>query len=443
MYRFCINVFGCQMNVYDADRIRTALTSRGWVEAPEDDAEVVLFVTCSIREKAEQKVWSDIGRLVSPRGGPVIAVVGCMAQRVGPLLLKRFPSVRLVCGPRSLGRLPAALGEVMATGKAAVLLDENPTLLDDLPEAPLARSNPWKAFITIAHGCDNFCTYCIVPHVRGRFVSRNPNDIFGEVERLVSDGVREITLVGQNVNTYGRDFHNGYVFSSLLRDVALIKGVERLRYATSHPRDLTRDVVEVMAGHENICPSINLPIQSGSDRVLQVMNRGYTVEGYAAIINMIRSGLPDAAVTSDLIVGFPGETLSDFHGSVKAVERFRFDLIHTAAFSPREGTPAARMGAQVEASEKRRRLKEINTAQAVIAREINQGQVGKTFTVLVDGPAPKGEGLLQGRTPSDKVVLFPGDPAMMGLFTKVKITGAGNWHLTGEPEPDRKVDLRR
>ena len=443
MYRFCVNVYGCQMNVYDADRIRTALTSRGWVETSEEAAEVVLFVTCSIRDKAEQKVWSDIGRLTSPQGGPTIAVVGCMAQRVGPLLLKRFTSVKLIGGPRSLGRLPAALERVMETGKAAVLLDEDRTVLDDLPEAPLVRSNRWKAFITIAHGCDNFCTYCIVPYVRGRFVSRNPDDIFREVERLVADGVREITLIGQNVNTYGKDFRNGYVFSNLLRDVAMIKGVERLRYATSHPRDLTRDVVEVMAEHENICTAINLPIQSGSDRILQAMNRGYTVEGYAEIIEMIRSGLREAAVTSDLIVGFPGETLEDFHGSVKAVERFRFDLVHTAAFSPREGTPAARMEHQVEASEKRRRLKEINAVQAVIAREINQDQVGKTFTVLVDGPAPKGEGLLQGRTPSDKVVLFPGDPAMMGLFAKVKVTGAGNWHLVGEPVPDRQDDPRR
>jgi len=433
-----MKVFGCQMNVYDADRIRTSLTLKGWKETPEEEAEVALFVTCSIRDKAEQKVWSDLGRLASSREGVAIAVVGCMAQRVGPLLLKRFPSVRLVCGPRSLGRLPAALEEVMVTGKDVAILDEDPTALDDLSEIPLVRSNPWKAFITIAHGCDNFCTYCIVPHVRGRFVSRDPEDIFREVESLASDGVREITLVGQNVNSYGRDFDNGYVFSSLLRDVALIKGVKRIRYATSHPRDLTRDVVEVMAKYDNICPAVNLPIQSGSDRILKAMNRGYTVEGYASILEMIRSALPDAAVTSDLIVGFPGETLKDFQASLEVVERFRFDLIHTAAFSPRDGTPAAHMDAQVGAAEKRRRLGKINEIQAEISREINRDHLGKTFTVLVDGSAPKGEGLLQGRIPSDKVVIFPGEATSMGSFVKVRITGAGNWHLIGEQLPGRQ-----
>jgi tRNA-2-methylthio-N6-dimethylallyladenosine synthase len=365
-----------------------------------------------------------------------------MAQRVGPLLLKRFPPVRFVCGPRSLGRLPAALEEVMATGKDIAIIDEDPTALDDLSEIPLARSNPWKAFITIAHGCDNFCTYCIVPHVRGRFVSRDPDDIFREVESLASDGVREITLIGQNVNTYGRDFDNGYVFSSLLKDVALIKGVKRLRYATSHPRDLTPDVVEVMAKYDNICPAINLPIQSGSDRILKAMNRGYTVEGYASILEMIRTSLPAAAVTSDLIVGFPGETLKDFQESLEVVGRFRFDLIHTAAFSPREGTPAARMDGQVGAAEKRRRLREINEIQAEISKEINRDHVGKSFTVLVDGSAPKGEGLLQGRTPSDKVVIFPGEPTLMGSFVTVRITGAGNWHLVGEQVRDRQENLR-
>jgi tRNA-2-methylthio-N6-dimethylallyladenosine synthase len=329
--------------------------------------------------------------------------------------------------------LPDALEKAMTTGKDIALLDEDPVTLQDLTEVPLLRSNPWKAFITIAHGCDNFCTYCIVPHVRGRFISRDPDEILSEAESLVSDGVREITLIGQNVNTYGRDFGNGYVFSSLLRDVARIKGLKRIRYATSHPRDLTRDVVEVMSEHENICPAINLPIQSGSDRVLRLMNRGYTVEQYCSIIDMIRSVLPGAAVTSDLIVGFPGETPEDFNGSVRVVEDLRFDLVHTAAFSPREGTPAARMEAQVEADEKQRRLRVINSIQSVISREINQGLVGETFTVLADGSAPKGEGLLQGRTPTDKVVIFPGDLSMMGSFVDIRITAAGNWHLFGEP----------
>ncbi len=444
MYCFNIRVFGCQMNVYDSDRVRTALASRGWSEKPEDEADTVIFVTCSIREKAEQKVWSEIGRLSSASGRKrVIVVYGCMAQRVGKDIMKRFPAVRLVCGPRSLGRLPSELEEILEAGGEKYLLDEDPVSLCDLAEPPMKRSNPWKAFITIAHGCDNFCTYCIVPHVRGRFISRGPDEIFAEVERLISDGVREITLIGQNVNTYGLDFSNGYVFSSLLRDVARIKGMDRIRFATSHPRDLTRDVVEVISEHPCICPAINLPIQSGSDRVLVMMNRGYTVEKYASIVEMIRSYLPDPAVTSDLIVGFPGETLEDFNMSLEAVERFRFDLVHTAAYSPREGTPAARMEDQVEAAEKQRRLRLINSVQSKISLDINRQLVGRVFTVLADGPAPKGEGLVQGRTPSDKVVIFPGEASMPGSLVDVRITGAGNWHLAGELlDGDHQEDTR-
>jgi tRNA-2-methylthio-N6-dimethylallyladenosine synthase len=433
LYGFNIKVFGCQMNVYDADRIRTALAALGWLERPEDEADVVIFVTCSIREKAEQKVWSEIGRLSFPSGNRrVIAVYGCMAQRVGEALMKRFPAVHLMCGPRSLGRFPAELAKILETGGKRCLLDENPVSLCDLEEPPIKRSNPWKAFITIAHGCDNYCTYCIVPHVRGRFISRRPDDIFREIEILLSDGVREITLIGQNVNTYGRDLSNGYVFSSLLRDVARIEGMERIRFATSHPRDLTRDVIEVMSENPNICPAINLPIQSGSDRVLKMMNRGYSVEKYASIVDMIRSFLPDPAVTSDLIVGFPGETLEDFNMSLEAVERFRFDLVHTAAYSPREGTPAAKMEGQVEAGEKQRRLRMINSVQSRISLDINRSLEGRIFTVLADGPAPRGEGLVQGRTPSDKVVIFPGDESMLGSFVDVRITSSGNWHLSGE-----------
>ncbi|MDO9508010.1 MAG: tRNA (N6-isopentenyl adenosine(37)-C2)-methylthiotransferase MiaB [Thermovirgaceae bacterium] len=444
MYCFSMKIYGCQMNVYDADRLRTALVSRGWLETPEEEADIVIFVTCSIRDKAEQKVWSEIGRLNSAEGRtpPAIAVAGCMAQRTGTQLMKRYSSVCLVCGPRSLGKLPGELENVMRTGQRVSLLDENPVSLDDLAVAPLLRANPWKAFITIANGCDNFCTYCIVPYVRGRFISREPVVIFREVEELVSSGVREITLIGQNVNTYGRDFDNGYVFSSLLDDVASMDGVERVRFSTSHPKDLTKDVVDVMSRRPSVCPGINLPIQSGSDQILKLMNRGYTVEKFASIVEMIRSALPDGSLTSDLIVGFPGETSADFERSVEAVERFRFDMIHTAAYSPREGTSAAGIEGQISGPEKRRRLGVVNSIQTVISQEINEALVGRTFSVLADGTAPRGDSMLQGRTPSDKVVIFPGDISMLGSFFRVRITGTKKWCLSGEVvKADGKASL--
>jgi len=433
LFGFSLKVFGCQMNVYDADRIRTVLSSMGWIETPEETADVLVFVTCSIRQKAEQKVLSEIGRFDSREGGaPVIAVVGCMAQRTGRALQKRFPSVRVICGPRGLSKLPDALAKSIETGESLTLLDENPVSLDDLSVTPLLRGNPWKAFITIANGCDNFCTFCIVPHVRGRFISRNPEDIFREVNDLVSAGVKDITLIGQNVNTYGTDLEGGYRFSSLLDDVASIKGVRRLRFSTSHPRDLTPDVVEVMGRRPEVCPCINLPIQSGSDSILSRMNRGYTVEKYASIVDMIRSELPDVSLTSDLIVGFPGETESDFEASVDAVRRFRFDMIHTAAYSPREGTRAALMGGQISREEKQRRLSVVDSLQKVIAGEINHALVGRVFEVLADSLAPRGGGMLQGRTTSDKVVIFPGGDPLLGTFLRVRITRSSSWSLSGE-----------
>jgi len=442
VFRFALHVYGCQMNVYDADRLRTSLLEKGWEETTEEAAEMVIFITCSIRAKAEQKVWSEIGRLEhlhSSRGTPLVAVVGCMAQRLGGAFVSRFPNVRLVAGPRSLGRVPEGLEQVVVGGKPLLFLDD-PNDLDDLECAPLRRANHWKAFLTIAHGCDNFCTYCIVPYVRGRFRSRAPDEILREVRELAADGVREISLIGQNVNSYGADFDNGYSFASLLRDVAAQKLVERIRFYTSHPKDFTRDIIEAMADNPEICPAINLPIQSGSDRILKAMKRGYSLEEFVSIVGMIRKRLPESAVTSDLIVGFPGETEEDFEASVAALKRFKFDLLHSAAYSPREGTAASRMKNQVPEKEKKRRLNEVNRIQTEISAEINAALVGKTFEILVDGKAPKGEGLLQGRTMTDKVVIVEGPESLLGHLVQVRIERAGKWYLHGSLIPGENTD---
>ena len=440
MHKFAIKVYGCQMNVYDGDKMKTALVNMGWEESPEDEAELVVLNGCSIRDKAEQKVWSDLGRFASRwkrEGRPTVAVTGCVAQRVGQAMAARFPWVRLVAGPRHIGALPPALSMLVQDEESRVfLMDDDPRAFIDLPGAPTERVNRWRAFVTIAHGCDNFCSYCIVPYVRGRFVSRRPGEILDEVRALVADGVLEVTLLGQNVNSYGSDLPDGYRFSSLLRDVVVQTGVRLLRFVTSHPRDFTPDIVDVMAAHGDvICPSVNLPIQSGSDRVLKMMNRGYNLDQYRAAVSSIRERLPGAGLTTDLIVGHPGETDDDFRRSQDALEEFRFDLVHSAAYSPREGTSAASREDQVPREVKMRRLNEVNALQARIAREINSSLVGSVYDILIDDLAPRGSGLLQGRTPSDKVVLVEGGEELLGRFARVEITGGESWRLDGRLLP--------
>ncbi|MEA4876386.1 MAG: tRNA (N6-isopentenyl adenosine(37)-C2)-methylthiotransferase MiaB [Aminobacterium sp.] len=434
MYRFALKVYGCQMNVYDGDKLRTALIQKGWKEVEEEEADLVIFNGCSIRAKAEHKVWSELGRYGdswNEKSKPYVAVTGCIAQRLGEAMMTRFPWVRLVGGPRHIGNLPEACERVMA-GECISLLDEDPRAFIDLEVPPIERVNPWKAYVTIAHGCDNYCTYCIVPYVRGRFVSRSPESIIREVEKLVADGIKEVTLLGQNVDSYGLDFDNGYTFSSLLRDVANIENLPLIRFVTSHPKDFTPDIVKVMSHYPKICPSINLPIQSGSERILQKMNRKYTLEKYRETVSIIRSALPEVGLTSDLIVGFPGETEEDFQDSVAALHEFRYDLVHTAAYSPREGTVAATMPDQIPQEIKMKRLNIVNEIQSRIASEINQSLVNRTYSILIDDVAPKGEGLVQGRTPTDKVVIIKGGKDLIGHFATIKITSADNWCLYGE-----------
>lgn len=427
-----MKVYGCQMNQYDADKISTALTALGAVSVPEEEADVIVFVGCSIRDKAEHKVWSELGHYQvrwKKEHRPLVAMTGCIAQNVGVDMSRRYPWVRVVSGPRHIGALPEALQTALLSGERVFLLDDDPRAIQELAYAPLKRQFPWKASVMISHGCDNFCTYCIVPYVRGRFASRQPAEILDEVRQLVDSGVKEICLLGQNVDTFGSDLKD-YTFADLLRDVAHVDGVERLRFMTSYPTDFTEDVVAAIAGNANICPSINLPIQAGSDRILKLMNRRYNVEEYAKVVDCIRSGLPEVGLTSDLIVGFPGETDEDFQCSMDALKRFRFDQVHTAAYSKRQGTPAAVMKDQIPESVKHQRLNEINALQTTIAREINEKLVGKTYRVLVDGRALKGN-FLQGRNLADKVILFPGSDEIVGTFVDVRVTSADAWSLKG------------
>ena len=432
--KYSLRVFGCQMNVVDGDRLKTVLRGKGWTEAGEEDADLVIMVTCSIREKAEQKVFSELGRF---RGRwvketrPAVAVIGCMAQRVGRELLARFPWVRLVAGPRHLGKVPEVIDSLPGSPSRFVMLDEDPVSVLDLDTPGIVRSSRVKAYVTIAHGCDNFCTYCIVPYVRGRFQSRSPEVILRDVETLVADGARDITLLGQNVNSYGFDFPEGPSFPELLGRVADIPGLWRLRFVTSHPRDFTREIVATMEEKPVICPSLNLPIQSGSDRILEKMNRGYTVQQYAEKVDWLRAAFPETGLTTDMIVGFPGETEEDFELSMAAIDRFRYDLVHSAAYSKRPPSRAASMEGQVPEEEKMRRLNTLNARQREISISINRGFEGKVLEVLFEDIAPKGEGLIAGRTASDKVVLAPGGIEEIGKLRRVRIDKGDSWSLMG------------
>ena len=426
------------MNVYDADRVRTVLCSRGWNEVDESEADVIMITGCSVRAKAEQKVWSELGLYDSSwkkSQRPLVALTGCIAQRIGLNALNRFPYVRLVAGPRHIGFLPDAIEQIFTHPKSRInLLDDDPRefygLNFDSDNITIKRENKYKAYVTIAHGCDNFCTYCIVPYVRGRFVSRNPEDVIDECKMLISDGVKEITLLGQNVNSYGKDI--GLNFAGLLERVAKLEGIRRVRFVTSLPQDFTEDIASVMAGNETICPSLNLPVQSGSTRILRLMNRKYTREEYIEKVRMIRGKIPGLGLTTDLIVGFPGETEEDFDESMSLLREIRFDLVHSAAYSERDVTPAAKMDGALPVDLRLERLNRLNALQDKITLEINEALTGQTFEILADDFAPKGEGLLQGRTPSDKVVIFEGNESILGQFVKVRITSAEAWCLHGE-----------
>lgn len=423
------------MNSYDGDRLRTAMLRYGWAETDDTEADVVILVTCSIRAKAEQKVTSEIGRYdlsYRHKKKPYVVLVGCMAQRIGREISRKFQCVRVVSGPRHLGLVPQAVTEISQGMSQRYFMDDDPRALIDLNVVPSARLNPFKAYLTISYGCDRFCSYCIVPYVRGRLQSRAAEEILAEAKALTDGGVKEITLLGQNVDAYGKDFSNGYSFASLLKDVSRQENLLRLRFATSHPKDFDDNILEVMQENKNICRAINLPIQSGNDRVLREMNRGYTAEQYLALVTKIKEALPDVSLTTDLIVGFPGETDEEFRDSYNLLKEVRFDIVHTAAYSPREGTRAAMMDNQIDNRIKAMRLNEINALQSQIAREANERYVGCEFDILADGAAPRGEGKIQGRTMSDKVVIVDGTENDFGNVFRVRITRASHWSLEGE-----------
>lgn len=430
--RYYIETYGCQMNVRDSETIAGQLEALGFVPAASaEEADVVVLNTCSVRERPHHKVYSRLGvlgGLKRRRPGLIIALCGCMAQVVGDRIAARSPFVDIVLGPRNVGRFAEALAEVMAGRGRTVLRDTTECVPEGLP----ARRHPGLgAFVNVSYGCDNFCAYCIVPYARGREVSRDPGAILAEVEAAVAAGYREVTLLGQNVNSYGRTLSIPMTFADLLAMVNAVPGLLRIRFITSHPKDCSEDLLAAMAELDKVCEHLHLPLQAGDDDVLARMGRGYTYDHYRRIVQRARELIPDIAITTDLMVGFPGETEEQFQRTLRAVEELRFDQAFMFKYDDRPGTRAEAMPDKVPEDEKLDRLARLINLQNRIAREINEAQVGREFEVLVEEEDEKSPGHVRGRTRENKVMVFPGGREMVGRVVRVRATKGHLWGFEG------------
>ena len=430
-----VETYGCQQNEADSQRIRGMLLACGYrmAEGPEG-ADVVVMNTCAIREHAEQRVFGNLGALTHTKRrhpGQKIFLCGCMAgqREVVERLRKSYPHVDGAFDPQALWRFPEILYRSLTTGKRVFPTELSP---DSIAEGlPVLRDSRHKAWVSIMYGCNNFCTYCIVPYVRGRERSRRPEAILEECRALIADGCREITLLGQNVNSYGKDLDMGWDFSDLLAAVAELEGDFWVRFITSHPRDAGKKLFDTMAAHPKIAKQLHLPFQSGSSRILKAMNRHYDRAEYLKAVEYAKSVMPELVLTSDVIVGFPGETEEDFKETLSLISQVRYDALFTFIFSPRPGTPAAEMPDPTPKEEKNRRFDRLCGLQNAISEEIHRGYIGRTLTCLVDG---REDGLLTARTEGGRLVRLEGPEDLIGTFAPVRITGATTWSLTGTLE---------
>jgi tRNA-2-methylthio-N6-dimethylallyladenosine synthase len=441
-----LRTFGCQMNEYDSAKMVDVLAASRpeGIEATDDpeQADIVLFNTCSVREKAQEKVFSDLGRLRAlklARPELVIGVGGCVASQEGANIVSRAPFVDVVFGPQTLHRLPALIEARRRTGRAQV--DIAFPSIEKFDHLPPARVEGASAFVSIMEGCSKYCSFCVVPYTRGEEVSRPFDDVLVEVAGLAEQGVREVTLLGQNVNAYlgptgdgmGGDTGEQHAdFAMLLDYVAEIPGIERIRYTTSHPREFSQRLIDAHGAIAKLAGHVHLPVQSGSDRVLAAMKRGYTVLEYKSIIRRLRAARPDVSITSDFIVGFPGETEADFERTMALIEDVGFDGAFSFLYSPRPGTPAADLTDDTPAALKLERLQRLQAATDAHARRISASMVGSLQRVLVEGPSRKDPGELAGRTENNRVVNFAGDPGLVGQLLALRITSALPHSLRGE-----------
>ena len=446
-------VYGCQMNVSDAERMAGELASIGYARTDEmRAADLILINTCCVRESAEDRVYGKIGEIKhlkeqNPR--LIFGITGCMAQKEGDTLIARAPHIDFVLGTSKVHELKNIVQEIEVerglgagtAGGAAIMTatrDKHGRFVDvnltetELPDGgPVAREGKLSAWIPIMYGCNNFCTYCIVPYVRGRERSRRPEDVVAEVREAVAQGYKEVTLLGQNVNSYGKD-HKLADFADLLKMVDEVPGIERVRFMTSHPKDLSDKLIETIANGKHICEHIHLPVQYGSDKILSAMHRIYTVDSYRALVKRIRAAIPDVALTTDLIVGFPGETDEDFAQMLDFLREIRYDSAYTFIYSKRSGTPAAKMEDQVPDALKHERLEKLMAVQNEISREINDQFLDTVQEVMVEGPSKNDAAMWSGRTRTNKLVIFPHGAEQPGDFVNVKITHPQTWVLKGE-----------
>lgn len=435
--KYCVVTYGCQMNLHESEKISGILSGMGMnaVNEPEN-ADVVVFNTCCIRDTAERRALGNIGKmkeLKKKNKNLLIVVTGCMTQQNGfaENMKERYQYVDVILGTHNISDLENQIRIRLEKKKRVAAVIDTDGYIDD-ETTPVTRTSFPNAWVNINYGCNNFCTYCIVPYVRGRERSRDMKSIISECEKLINDGYKEITLLGQNVNSYGNDVPDENVnFANLLREVAKIDGKFRIRFMTSHPKDLTEDVVKAIRDNDKICNNIHLPIQAGSNSVLKNMNRRYTREHYLGLIDMIRRYLPDCGITTDIMVGFPYETEEDFLDTMDIVEKVRFSTAFTFIYSVRKGTKAAEMP-QIPYEIKQNRIKRLIARQNEITEEISKDYVGNVYEILVEGMQEKKNGYVVGRTESGRLVSAKGDESMIGEFKNVKITAVKNAQLLGE-----------
>lgn len=434
--KYSIFTYGCQMNERDTETIAGLLEKSGYVEAASpEEANLIIFNTCSVRTSAENKVYGKLGeikRLKKARPDILVGFGGCMAQMEE--VRKKLGEggvVDIIFGTHNLHELPR-LVEKAEAGVERPVIDVWPEAGDIVEGLPARRTGGVSAFVNIMFGCNNFCSYCIVPFTRGRERSRKPSDIIDEVKDLVQQGVKEVTLLGQNVNSYGKGLEPETDFASLLELVNEIPGLERIRFTTSHPRDVSERLLGAIASCRKVCEHIHAPLQAGSNRILKAMNRGYTREYYLDLVHKMREIVPGVAVTTDLIVGFPGESDRDFEDTIDMVKRIRFDAAFTFMYSPRSGTKAARLSDQVPSEVKKERLLQLNEIQYNIALEANRRFEGKDVEVLVEGPSKTNPRKLTGRTRTNRIVVFEGKPDLVGRLVMVRVREAKTFTLLGE-----------
>ncbi|MGZ5038520.1 MAG: tRNA (N6-isopentenyl adenosine(37)-C2)-methylthiotransferase MiaB [Usitatibacter sp.] len=431
-----IRTFGCQMNEYDSEKMADVLAGAEGYEKTSDPekADLILFNTCSVREKAQEKVFADLGRVRElKRANPalMIGVGGCVASQEGAEIVRRAPFVDLVFGPQTLHRLPQLLAQRRATGKPQV--DISFPEIEKFDHLPPARTEGSSAFVSIMEGCSKYCSFCVVPYTRGEEVSRPLEDVLAEVRHLAGNGVKEVTLLGQNVNAYRGTLADGEPadFALLLGQVAKLEGIERIRYTTSHPLEFTQRLIDAYAKLPKLVSQVHLPVQSGSDRVLAAMKRNYTAMEYRSIIRRLRAARPGISISSDFIVGFPGETEADFEATMRLVEDVRFDGSFSFIYSPRPGTPAANLADDTPHSVKLERLQRLQKRIQGLSEEYSRAMVGTRQRVLVEGVSRKDSSELAARTDNNRVVNFAGPPSLMGRFVDLDITYAYPHSLRG------------